>query len=136
MSAPRAEWLRVMGQAPETMRVVYVAHPLAGPEANRNRLNAAAWCGRIAKEFLVAVEASWVVISGQWPETPENRDLGLRCDLAHIGRCHELWLVGGRVSSGMGIEMRHALRNGLYVRDLTSLGYEVSEGPIVLPEAA
>lgn len=135
-SAPGAAWLRQMGQSAETMRAVYVAHQLAGPLAARNRLNASEWCGRIAKEFLVSVSANWIVLSGQWPETPENRELGLRCDFASILRCNELWLVGGRVSPGMAQERDFALRNGVYIRDLTSLGYEVPRGAIVLPEAA
>jgi hypothetical protein len=70
----------------------------------------------------VAVVADWIVLSGQFSE--EHRELGLRCDLALIERCDEVWLCGGRVSPGMALEAAHARELDKRVRDFTSLGYE------------
>jgi hypothetical protein len=108
-------------------RVVYVAHPLNAPtrEAmDANRENAARWCALIAKTFKFGTIADWIVLSSQWDETTENRELGLALDLTLLGRCDELWLVGGRISAGMAIELEHARKIGLRIVDLTSLGYE------------
>jgi hypothetical protein len=94
------------------MRVIYVAHPLGpdGPERDRNRANAARWCGWLAREFDVAPVADWIILSGAWSESPDNRERGLAIDFALIARCDEVWLVGGRISPG--------------VYDLTMLGFE------------
>jgi hypothetical protein len=107
------------------MRSIYVAHPLgAGTDREQNRANAARWCGWIAKTFRVATVADWIVLSGVWDESPENRALGLEIDKALIERCDELWMVGGRVSEGMAIEAAHARGQTTIVRDFTKwLGY-------------
>ncbi len=133
MSGFTADELRRFGRDHTTMRVVYVAHPLgAGPDREANRANAAKWCGRLGREFLVSCVADWITLSGQWDEAT-GRELGLRCDLSLIARCDEVWLVGGRVSPGMELEAARARQLGVSVRDLTGLGYAVPDGPIALP---
>jgi hypothetical protein len=103
-------------------RVVYIAHPLgAGPDREQNRRNAAQWVAWAARQGVAPV-ADWVILSGEFEETYENRALGLSIDLALIERCDELWLVGGRVSPGMAIERDHAIASGVQVVDHTSLG--------------
>lgn len=102
-----------------------MAHPLgAGPDRERNRKNAARWVAWLASTFGVAVIADWIVLSGEWAETPENRDKGLAFDLALVERADEVWLVGGRVSPGMAMEASHASKLGKTVVDMTHLGYE------------
>lgn len=108
------------------MKVVYLAHPLSadtleGIQANRE--NAAQWCVWAAKARGVAVECSWIVMTGVLEETEENLKLGLACDLALIERCDELWYVGGRISSGMKLEGQHAEVCRKPVFDLTHMGY-------------
>ena len=105
------------------MKVVYLAHPLgAGPDRKANRANAARWVAWATLVHRVAVVADWITLSGELSE--EHRELGLRCDLALIDRCDEIWLVGGRVSPGMQIELDHARTGDLVVVDLTHMGYE------------
>jgi hypothetical protein len=88
-----------------------------------NRWRASRWCAWAARQGVSPV-ATWIVLSGQWGESPENRALGLACDLAAVERCDEVWLVGGRVSPGMRAEAAHAEERGLPVRDLTHMGEE------------
>lgn len=117
-----------------TIPAIYIAHPLgAGADRPRNRMNAARWCASLAKLFEVATVADWVVLSGEWNETEENRNLGLRLDLTLVSRCDELWLCGGRISPGMRMEAERALSLGLAVRDLTTLGYEPPMEAFALP---
>lgn len=105
------------------MITVYIAHPLgSGDDRQRNRENASRWCCGLASMFDICPMAQWIVLSGLWSE--QYRDLGLRIDFAQIERCDELWLVGGRISPGMGLEMEHAKKCGVTVRDLTEVGYE------------
>lgn len=115
------------------MKLVYIAHPLgAGPDRKANLQRAARWCAWAAVKRGVAPSASWIVLAGVLPETPENRALGLECDFAAVKRCDEVWLVGGRVSEGMALEAEVAQRNGITIVDLTHLG---AEPPLVVGAA-
>ena len=105
------------------MKVIYMAHPLgAGDDRERNRASAASWMAWLVSNFGVAVIADWIVLSGQWPETAENRERGLAFDLALVERADAVWLVGGRVSPGMALEAARAVELGKPVVDLTPLG--------------
>lgn len=112
---------------PSTRRVVYVCHPLNAPtregiEQNRNR--AARWSAFLALHFHVAPECSWIVLTGELEETPDNRRRGLEIDLALVERCDEVVLVGPRISEGMAIERAHAKKHGKPVANLTGLAME------------
>lgn len=116
-------------------RVVYVAAPLTadtreGIEANRKA--AARWVAFLALHFEIAPECSWLVLTGELEETPDNRARGLAIDLALVERCDELWMVGGRVSGGMKLESDHARSLGKLVVDLTGFGVPVPSGPEVV----
>jgi hypothetical protein len=105
------------------MIAAYVAHPLGGgPDREANRARAAKWVAWIAAHFGVATVADWIILSGEWPETPESRARGLAIDCALIERCDRVYLVGGRVSPGMQVEAAHARKSGIEVIDLTHLG--------------
>lgn len=110
------------------MRAVYIAHPLGpdGPERERNRKNAARWSAWLAWQFEIAPIADWIILSGEWSESSGNRERerGLAIDFALIERCDEVWLVGGRVSPGMGQEVGRATQLGKRIYDLTRFGYE------------
>jgi len=107
------------------VRVCYIAHPLgSGPDREQNRASAAEWCAFLALHFDVSPVADWIVLSGEWSETPELRARGMACDLALVERCDELVLVGPRVSAGMLTEAEHARKHGKPVYDLTRLSMD------------
>jgi hypothetical protein len=104
------------------MKVVYVAHQLgSGADRDANRASASEWTGWIARTFNVAVSCDWIVLSGQWPETPENRALGIATDLEMVSRADEVWCVGPRMSPGMETEAEHGRRLGKRVYDFTGV---------------
>ncbi len=106
------------------MKVVYIAHPLSAPTRegiDANRRAASKWVAWAVLQGVSPV-CSWIVLTGEFEETPENRARGLACDLAQVGRCDEVWLVGGRVTEGMRLEERHARERLIAVVDLTHLG--------------
>lgn len=74
--------------------------------------------------------ASWITLSGQWSETPDNRKLGLECDIALLEHCQEIWLAGPEISKGMRIELDEAIRLGLKVIDRT---YTLDRTTVLLP---
>lgn len=105
-------------------KLVYIAAPLnaptrAGIEANRRI--AARWVAWAAQQGFAPI-ATWITLSGEWEESPENRRLGLEIDKALVERCDAVWLVGGRISEGMRIESEHAHERGVTVVDLTHYG--------------
>jgi hypothetical protein len=63
------------------------------------------------------------------PVNAPTRD-GILANLARalVERCDAVWLVGGRVSSGMQIEADHAIGRGIDVIDLTHMGDEPPGG--------
>ena len=88
-------------------RPVYVAHPLNAPtaaEREQNRARAARWVAWLADRYLVAPVADWILLAGEWPETPERRAVGLEIDRRLVELCGTIVLVGRRVSDGMRFE--------------------------------
>jgi hypothetical protein len=109
------------------MKVVYIAAPLSADTREgieENRARASRWAAWAAVVRGVSPSCSWVVLTGVLEETPENRERGLACDLAQIERVDQVWLVGGRVSSGMALEAAHAARCNVPVFNMTQMGEE------------
>jgi hypothetical protein len=107
------------------VKIVYIAHALSAPTREgieENRRRASLWAAWAAVSEGVSPSCSWIVLTGVLEETPENRERGLACDLAQVARCDEVWLVGGRVSSGMRHEADHAITLAIPVIDLIALG--------------
>jgi hypothetical protein len=114
------------------MKLVYIAHPLSGDIA-ANLARAKRWLRWVLDlELPIAPIAPWIDIVEAWNQTGEHEDAylrwrGLEMDLAVVERCDEIWLCGGRVSTGMELERQHALTHHVRVNDLTFLGPEPPE---------
>lgn len=104
------------------MIVVYVAHALGnGEDRELNRRRASYWAAWIAWEFRVSISADWIILSGEWPETPEFRQIGLAADLEMVRRADQVWCVGEKMTDGMRAEAMAGLEWGKTIRDLTGL---------------
>jgi hypothetical protein len=105
------------------MRVVYMAHPVSG-DVEGNLAKARIFVRELeTKHPDVAIVASWITECEIWNDAdPEERAAGMRRDMAVLGVCHELWLVGPHVSTGMAMERDHALGLGIPVRNMTGKG--------------
>jgi hypothetical protein len=100
----------------------YMAHPLGpdGPTREANRAAASAMLAQLQEANPERVFiASWITLSGQWPETDHYRKLGLQGDLDSLEHCQEIWLTGPKISDGMRKELDHAVSLGLRVVDIT-----------------
>jgi hypothetical protein len=121
-------WLGFRRPRFDGLPVVYVAHPVGADTATGIAANVArahrwlAWL--LAAEPDVAFCMPWAPYVATLPEDAHNRARGLRDDLAMVGRCDAIVLVGGRLSSGMALERAEARRLGLAVHDWTRLGEE------------
>jgi hypothetical protein len=118
------------------MRVIYLAHPLGAPTpegvaANLTRVKR--WYRWIVTNFPnVAVVAAWVTTAEVLDDhNPEHRAHGMKMNGFVLVRCDEIWLVGGRISTGMASELESATEHGLRVYDLTWLG---EEPPVEIPD--
>lgn len=108
------------------LRLVYVAHPVAG-DVTANIARALRWLKWLAAgDPEIAFIAPWIaaIMSGEDDNDPESRARGLRHDCEAVRRCDGLVLVGGRVSSGMAVESNAAKAAGIPVMDLTYMGDE------------
>lgn len=108
------------------MKMLYLSHPLSGStdeERQRNRENATRWAAFIAWRCQVAICADWIILSSIWSET-QGRELGLKLDCEQVRRCDAVIVVGGRISSGMRIEIVAAKFSNKPICDLSKLGYE------------
>jgi len=77
--------------------------------------------------------ANWIVDIEVYPGTDtdpnhEARLRGLARDDAVIGVCHEYWMVGGRISSGVARGRGVAHETDSVIYDLTYLGPEPPNG--------
>ena len=118
------------------MRVIYFAHPLGAPTKEgvaANIAKAKRWVRWIYDNFKnVAVVADWLITCEVLDDhNPEHRAHGMRMNTALIPLCGEFWMVGGRISTGMGAEHGLALEHTRKVFDLTWLG---EEPPVDVPE--
>ena len=95
--------------------IVYIAHPLSG-DWEGNIASARQYAEASARNNYAPV-APYLTLYGLLHE-PADRQLGLDIDLAMIEVCDEVWLCGGRISSGMQIELDHALEVGVKIRSI------------------
>lgn len=119
---------------PKPMRVIYLCHPVSGDVEN-NLARARRWVRWIYDtQPGVAVLCMWVIDCEVLDDSnPAHRAVGLEHDFAILERCDEVWAVGGRLSSGMLMEIEHGLGHNVPFLDLTQLGEEPPRGPIDLP---
>ena len=103
------------------MKTVWVSHPVAG-DVRGNCCRAQMWlewCSEIA-----GIEARAPYLASLLQSGYEERDraAGLARCVVQIADVDEVWLVGGRISTGMALEEAAAIALGVVVRDLTCLG--------------
>lgn len=106
------------------MKLSYMCHPVAG-DIPGNLARARLWLKWVVENSLepIAVIAPWISDVEIWDDDkPMDREAGLARCRAVIERCDEVILVGGRVSSGMDMERRHAMKHAITVVDMTAMG--------------
>jgi hypothetical protein len=104
------------------MKVIYLAHPVSGDVAG-NLAEARRWIRWIYDNVPgIAIVATWITECEVLDDgNPEHRKMGLQHDVAVVGRCDAILLVGPKFSTGMQAELIAAEARGL--RILTFIGY-------------
>jgi dienelactone hydrolase len=92
---------------------IYVCHPFAGdPEGNADRVRAI--CRVLVESGLLPVAPQ--VYLPQFMDETTDRDRALELCLGLLEVCHELRVYGGRITSGMRLEIDRAEALGIPVR--------------------
>ena len=96
-------------------KIVFICSPFAGDiEVNTSR---AKRYGRFAvTEKTVPIIPHLMYPQFLEEEDPEERQLGIDMGLTLLSKCHELWVFGDWVSSGMSIEIKKAKRWDIPIR--------------------
>lgn len=115
------------------MKLIFIAHPLnasteEGIQANLAR--AIRWYKWCCDHYDHSFEATWMMNCQIYDDTNEEQRIrGIERALIALGRCDELWLVGGTASAGMRDEAIFMIDLDRPVYDLTFLGLEPPEKP-------
>jgi len=108
------------------MKAVYISHPFGGKAINLTL--ASKWVAWAARQPGIAPMAPWIILGAHFSEE-EGRTRGLEIDCRHVELCDELWICGPKpggdhivedfyyVSAGMAVEILHALKHNVRVRD-------------------
>jgi hypothetical protein len=100
-------------------KIVFICSPFAGDiEGNTRR-------ARRYGRFAVIEKAVPIIPHLMYPQfleedDPEERQLGIDMGLVLLSKCHELWVFGNRISSGMSVEISRAKRWNIPVRYFTN----------------
>ena len=97
--------------------IVYIASPYVGNTAV-NTAFARAACRLAVEQGDVPVAAHLLYTQILDDSVPKQRELGIKIGIRLLGVCGELWLCGGRISSGMHEELEAVLRLGIPVRHI------------------
>lgn len=114
------------------MHVVYLCHPVSGDVA-ANVARAERWLRWACQEPNIAPMAPWLeyvrLFAGDDDSDVKARNLNVSRSCVLATRASEVWLVGGRISSGMHEEAKAAEAAGVPVFDWTSIGPEPPSYP-------
>ena len=101
-------------------KLIYVASPYAGDiETNTAFAKKACWYAIHQGHTPIAVHLLYPQMLDD--AEPTEREIGLRLGHRVLEVCDELWLCGGRVSSGMAREIEEAQRLGIPIRQIGEL---------------
>lgn len=100
-------------------KIVFICSPFAG-DIEGNTIRARRY-GR----FAVTEKAVPVIPHLMYPQfleedDPVERQLGIDMGLILLSKCHELWVFGNRISSGMSVEVARAKRWNIPIRYFTT----------------
>jgi hypothetical protein len=109
--------------------IVWMMHPLSAPTPegiDANLARAKRWLAWLYRTFPnVDFAAAWIPCCESMSDAdPAERERGLQFDCEMVRRLDGVWMVGGRISSGMERERAAAVAAGKRVIDLTALGEE------------
>ena len=108
------------------MPVVYICSPYSG-DVETNVRNARRYCRFAVEQGYIPIAPHLLLPQFMLDSNPDEHDLAIFMDLVLLSKCAELWVFGGRVSSGMETEIAKAKRKRMTIRLFTPECREVTE---------
>lgn len=106
-------------KAKKRRKIVFICSPFAG-DIEGNTLRARRYGRFAATQNAVPVIPHLMYPQFLEEDDPKERQLGIDMGLVLLGKCHELWVFGNRISSGMTVEIKKARRWNIPVRYFTT----------------
>ena len=99
--------------------VVYICSPFSGnEEVNRHR--ARAFCRFAVRSGYLPIAPHLLFPQFMDDSDPDERELALSFCNVLLGKCHQLWVFGDRISEGMAREIGRARRRAMRIRYFTN----------------
>ena len=108
------------------MPVVYICSPYSG-DVETNVRNARRYCRFAVEQGYIPIAPHLLLPQFMRDSNLDEHDLAIFMDLVLLSKCAELWVFGGRVSSGMETEIAKAKRKRMTIRLFTPECREVTE---------
>ena len=107
------------------MKWIYIASPYKG-EIEENIKNAKKYATFASKRTFVPMVPHLYLTQFLDDSVDKEREAGLALGLQMLKRCHEIWVFGEYISSGMCAEIEFAVRHNIPIRYFTSECEEVT----------
>lgn len=106
--------------------MVYICSPYAG-NIEANVAEARRYCRFAVDKGYIPVAPHLLYPQFLNDADPDERELGMFFGNVLMSKCHELWVCGNRISSGMEAEIARAKRKGYIIRHISTDLKEVPE---------
>lgn len=98
-----------------TNKIAYICSPYAG-DVEKNTLRARRYCRFAVDQGYIPIALHLLFPQFLDDDDPHERELGLSCGNVLMSKCHEVWLFGRTISSGMAAEIEQAKRKNIPIR--------------------
>jgi len=123
----------ILRKAPDTMKIVYIAHPISGSTLkyidNLNKIKSICRAINLDHEDVVPFAPYWLDCHALDDDNPKERARGIKNDVALLERgfVDEVWLFGEVISKGMSNEIKIAFKKNIPIIPMsegTKLGFK------------
>lgn len=114
-------------------KLIYIASPYAG-EVEQNVAFAKKACRHAIHQGHTPIAVHLLYPQMLDDENPVEREAGLRMGHRVLEVCDEVWVCGGRISSGMAREIAEAQRLGIPIREVTAPEIEAEKAEAPQPD--
>jgi hypothetical protein len=104
--------------------LVFICSPLAG-NIEKNLDNARRYSKFAVEQGAIPLAPHLLFPQFLDENDKAQRELGIFFGLVLLGKCDEMWVFGGQISQGMGIEIAKARKRGLPIRRFSEQCQEV-----------
>lgn len=95
--------------------LVFISSPFAG-DTRRNTERARGYCRFAVSKNCIPIAPHLLYPQFMDEDDPAQRELGIFFGMVLMGKCHEVWVFGSRITRGMAVEIAKAKERGQKIR--------------------